>query len=64
MITKIGKWFSGVLFLGVVAVSIFAVNAIYFKPWSINIFLKGHFLRSKEPGQKISLCTVFLRNLG
>lgn len=45
MIKTTAKWFGGVLLLGVVAVSVFAVNAIYFKPWSINVYFERAFLK-------------------
>jgi len=45
MIKRITKWFGGILLLGVVAVSAFAVNAIYFKPWSINVYFERAFIK-------------------
>ncbi|BBM02563.1 DUF885 family protein [Microbulbifer sp. GL-2] len=45
MIKRIAKWFGGILLLGVVAVSVFAVNAIYFKPWSINVYFERAFIK-------------------
>ncbi|MFA0812818.1 DUF885 domain-containing protein [Microbulbifer epialgicus] len=45
MIKKIAKWFGGIFLLGVLTVSVFAVNAIYFKPWSINVYFERAFIR-------------------
>ncbi|WP_020411670.1 DUF885 domain-containing protein [Microbulbifer sp. SSSA007] len=45
MIKRISKWLGGILLLGVVAVSVFAVNAIYFKPWSINVYFERAFIK-------------------
>ncbi|MFK7886410.1 MAG: DUF885 family protein [Gammaproteobacteria bacterium] len=38
------RWFSGLLGLGLLAVIIFAINAIWFRPWSINVFYEKVFV--------------------
>ncbi|WP_299583482.1 DUF885 family protein [uncultured Microbulbifer sp.] len=45
MIRKLAKWFGGILLLGVAAVSVFAVNAVYFKPWSIDVYFERAFIK-------------------
>ncbi|WP_444897868.1 DUF885 domain-containing protein [Microbulbifer sp. SSSA005] len=45
MIKTTAKWVGGMLLLGMVAVSVFAVNAIYFKPWSINVYFERAFIK-------------------
>ncbi|SHF97692.1 Uncharacterized conserved protein, DUF885 familyt [Microbulbifer donghaiensis] len=45
MIKRIAKWTGGILLAGMLAVSAFAINAIYFKPWSINIFFERAFIK-------------------
>ncbi|WP_444912364.1 DUF885 domain-containing protein [Microbulbifer sp. PAAF003] len=45
MIKTIAKWFGGLFFVGVLAVSAFAINAVYFKPWSIDVFFERVFIK-------------------
>ncbi|WP_226645981.1 DUF885 domain-containing protein [Microbulbifer variabilis] len=45
MIKTLAKWLGGILLLGVAAVSVFAVNAIYFKPWSIDVYFERAFFK-------------------
>ncbi|WHI52774.1 DUF885 domain-containing protein [Microbulbifer sp. MLAF003] len=45
MIKITAKWFGGALLIGVVGVSAFAANAIYFKPWAINVYFERAFIK-------------------
>ncbi|WP_444885709.1 DUF885 domain-containing protein [Microbulbifer sp. PSTR4-B] len=45
MIKTLAKWLGGILLLGVAAVSVVAVNAIYFKPWSIDVYFERAFFK-------------------
>ena len=38
------RWFCGVLGLGLMAIIVLAVNAIWFRPWSINVFYEKVFV--------------------
>ncbi|MFC6635096.1 DUF885 domain-containing protein [Microbulbifer taiwanensis] len=45
MIKRIAKWSGGILLAGVLAVGAFAINAVYFKPWSINVYFERAFIK-------------------
>ena len=44
MLKRIFKWFLGLLAIVVAVVAIFAINAIYFRPWSLRVFYEKVFL--------------------
>ncbi|MCO1334453.1 DUF885 domain-containing protein [Microbulbifer sp. OS29] len=45
MIKRVAKWIGGLFLLGVLGGAAFAVNAIYFKPWSIDVFFERAFIK-------------------
>ncbi len=44
MVKRLLKWFLGIVLVLLVVVAIFAVNAIWFRPWSLNVFYEKVFV--------------------
>ena len=44
MLTRVLKWLLGIVGVVLLVVAIFAVNAIWFRPWSLNVFYAKVFL--------------------
>src|SRR6058998_1641517 len=40
------KWFFGILAIVVVALAIFLINLIWFRPWSLNLFYEKVFVQT------------------
>ena len=38
MFKRILKWLGGIVLLAIVALAIFLINLIWFRPWSLNLF--------------------------
>src|SRR2546429_6706484 len=38
MFKRILKWLGGIVLLAIVAIAIFLINLIWFRPWSLNLF--------------------------
>jgi len=43
MFKRILKWFFAILGLAVIALAIFLINLIWFRPWSLNLFYEKVF---------------------
>src|SRR5216683_3337060 len=43
MFKRILKWLSGIVLLAIVALAIFLINLIWFRPWSLNLFYEKVF---------------------
>src|SRR5882724_8590208 len=43
MFKRILKWLGGVVLLAIVALAIFLINLIWFRPWSLNLFYEKVF---------------------
>src|SRR5213079_1071265 len=43
MFKRILKWFFSIVFLAVIALAIFLINLIWFRPWSLNLFYEKVF---------------------
>src|SRR5438132_10335359 len=43
MFKRILKWLGGIVLVVVVAIAIFLINLIYFRPWSLNLFYEKVF---------------------
>lgn len=44
MLKRLFKWLGGIVLLLVLVATVFAVNAIWFRPWSLNVFYEKIFL--------------------
>ena len=44
MFRRLLKWLGGIILLLLLVVAVFAVNAIWFRPWSLNVFYEKIFL--------------------
>src|SRR5256885_77825 len=38
MFKRVLKWIGGIILIGIVAIAIFLINLIWFRPWSLNLF--------------------------
>src|SRR6266481_1219892 len=59
MFKRILKWFFSIVLLAVIALAIFLINLIWFRPWSLNLFyekLSTHvldwFIKDQVEGEK------------
>src|SRR5213080_2616393 len=43
MFKRILKWLGGIVLLAIVALAIFLINLIWFRPWSLNLFYEKVF---------------------
>src|SRR5207245_8998600 len=43
MFKRIRKWLGGIVLLAIVALAIFLINLIWFRPWSLNLFYEKVF---------------------
>src|SRR5438132_14401345 len=43
MFKRILKWLGGMVLLAIVALAIFLINLIWFRPWSLNLFYEKGF---------------------
>ena len=44
MVKRVLKWFLGIVLVLLLVVAVFAVNAIWFRPWSLNVFYEKVFV--------------------
>lgn len=44
MVKRLFKWFGGIVLVLLLVVAVFAVNAIWFRPWSLNVFYEKIFV--------------------
>ena len=43
MFKRILKWFFAIVLLAVIAIAIFLINLIWFRPWNLNLFYEKVF---------------------
>ncbi len=44
MLKRLLKWFAGIIVVALLVAVVFAVNAIWFRPWSLNVFYEKVFI--------------------
>ncbi len=44
MLKRVGKWLGGIVLLCLLVAAVFVANAIWFRPWSLNVFYEKVFL--------------------
>ena len=44
MLKHVLKWFFSIVLLAVIAIAIFLINLIWFRPWSLNLFYEKVFV--------------------
>src|SRR5262249_36213667 len=64
MLKRIFKWLLGIVAVFVAIVAIFAVNAIYFRPWSLRVFYEKVFLEFAFENPEILTSLGLLEQFG
>ncbi len=64
MLKRIFKWLAGLLAVVVAVIGIFAINAIYFRPWSLRVFYEKVFLEFAFENPEILTALGLLEQFG
>ena len=64
MLKRIFKWLLGLLAIVVAVIGVFAINAIYFRPWSLRVFYEKVFLEFAVENPEILTSLGLLEQFG